>query len=614
MKKFNFTVFFLLLFTALLNAQPFKYGWLTDVHIGSPNSEEYLENAINDINKRNDIEFVIVSGDIAEKGMDNELERSKKILDKLKVKYYIIPGNHDTKWSESGCSRFKELWGDDKFNFEFNGTRFIGMNSGIPWRGGGGHFASEDISWLDSTLNTLKDNQELIFYAHHPLDSEVDNWFKVTNLLGTRNTKAVLVGHGHVNKIMDFNGIPAAMGRSSLGSAKKSWGYTLVDDQKDSLFFYEVNQDSIPKLWGVISKLNKAQIAKVDSTQFINNGAEILWQKDLKTTLSASILCYQDKLYTSSMSGIVSCFDSTGKKLWEFNTNGTICSRPVVADNILAVGTIHGDLFTLDASKGTILQTVGVGENITSQLITIDYKGDKYLIDGSKPGASIVIGTASGKMLCYDIHSLDILWENSNAKGMIETKPLFVENKLVYGSWDGFLYCIDARSGILIWKWSGNKNFYYSPAACTPVTDGKYVYVTTPDKFTASIDLLLGKMRWRKENFPGWESIGISNDHKRLFIKGFTDKFFIVSPDNAKIIKDINIKFGLDTTPNIPIEYNNNILFGSKDGYIYLIRPDYSFQPLIFTGTARVLSIQHVKDNVFAASNMDGKVIVFVIK
>ncbi|MGE5681091.1 MAG: PQQ-binding-like beta-propeller repeat protein [Bacillota bacterium] len=615
MKKLNFTLFFLLTLSALLNAQPFRYGWITDVHIGSPKADEYLTNVVNDINKRPDIQFVIVSGDIGEKGMNAELEQTQKILNNLKVKYYVIPGNHDTKWSESGCSRFKEIWGDDKFNFDFNGVKFIGLNSGVFWRGGGGHFAPEDVAWLDTTLkNSTSNDQEVIFYSHHPLEKETDNWFLVTNILRNYNIKAALMGHGHANKIFQLNGIPAVMGRSSLADAKKPWGYTIVENQKDSLFFYEAGQDSLLKLWGTVSKLNRLEIPQVDSTQFLNNGADIIWQTDLKTTLSASLLTWNDKVYSSSANGILTCFDLNGKKLWEFNTNGTICSRPVIAENILAVGTVRGDLYTIDANKGSIIQTVGLGETITSQLITIDYKGDKLLIEGSKPGKVIIVGTSSGKMLCYDLHTLDPIWENNTAKGMIETQPLFAENKLVYGSWDGYLNCIDARSGVLIWRWTGNKNFYYSPAACTPVTDGKNVFVVTPDKFTASVDLLLGKTKWRKDNFQGWESIGISNDRTKLFVKGYTDKFYIVSADNGKIIKEINMKFGLDTTPNIPLDYNNNILFGSKDGYVYLIRPDYSYQPLIFTGTSRVLSVQHVKDNTFAASNMDGKIFIFSIK
>ena len=171
---------------------------------------------VNDINKRDDIKFVIATGDIAEKGRNSELELAKQILDGLKTNYYILPGNHDTKWSESGCTKFIELWGDDKFEFDFQNVKHIGINSGIPWRGGGGHVSVEHLDWLKNVLKDTPADQEILFYIHHPLDGDVDNWFKVTNLLADHNIKAIFIGHGHANKLMNFSGIPAAMGRSTL--------------------------------------------------------------------------------------------------------------------------------------------------------------------------------------------------------------------------------------------------------------------------------------------------------------------------------------------------------------------------------------------------------------
>ena len=105
-------------------------------------------------------------------------------------------------------------------------------------------------------LKKLHANQEIIFYIHHPLDGDVDNWFKVTNLLADYNVKAILIGHGHANKIMNFSGIPAAMGRSTL-SRPKFPGYTLVNLKKDSINLYEVKVDSIPQFWGSLIEIKK---------------------------------------------------------------------------------------------------------------------------------------------------------------------------------------------------------------------------------------------------------------------------------------------------------------------------------------------------------------------
>jgi len=197
---------------------------------------------------------------------------------------------------------------------------------------------------------------------------------------------------------------------------------------------------------------------------------------------------------------------------------------------------------------------------------------------------------------------------------MIETLPLYVKDKIIFGCWDNYLYCVDAKTGALNWKWTGNKNFYYSPAAHWTVTDGRNVYVSTPDKFVSAVDLLQGTTVWRKNDFASWESIGIDSQGKNLLIKSLTDKFYIVDAKTGKLIKEVNAKFGLDTMPNQPVEDNGNIFWGSKNGSVYLIDKKYNWKPLLFTGTSRVHSVYHLKDNLYAASNMDGGIYVFSLK
>src|SRR5688500_5689560 len=86
----------------------FKFAFLSDTHIGSPNgsAEEDLRRTIRDINAMRDIDFVVITGDITELGSNKELALAKQLLDSLQIKYYIIPGNHDTGWSESGGQQF----------------------------------------------------------------------------------------------------------------------------------------------------------------------------------------------------------------------------------------------------------------------------------------------------------------------------------------------------------------------------------------------------------------------------------------------------------------------------------------------------------------------------
>jgi 3',5'-cyclic AMP phosphodiesterase CpdA len=84
---------------------PFRFAFLSDTHIGSPNgsAEEDLRRSVRDINAMSDIAFVVLTGDITELGTNEELKLAKQVLDSLDVPWYIIPGNHDN-------SRANTVW------------------------------------------------------------------------------------------------------------------------------------------------------------------------------------------------------------------------------------------------------------------------------------------------------------------------------------------------------------------------------------------------------------------------------------------------------------------------------------------------------------------------
>ncbi len=606
------TIFaWLILLTFTVSGQ-YKFAWITDTHIGHDEADTELRAIVKNINDSNEIKFVVVTGDITEKGLNNELETAHTILGSLNKPYHIIPGNHDSKWSESGCTKFTELWDDDKFSFKFQDHVYIGLNSSIPWKGGGGHIKPEDLDWLKSQLAEIDSSSEIYILTHHQLNEEIDNWYMVSNLLRDHNFIVSYNGHGHENTINEYRGIKQVMSRAAISKNLDSWGYTIVENDSADIFFYEVTKNNSPEKWGSLKK-SKSEIEYVKPEEFMAYSTEIVSRTNLQKTLSASPLIWYDRIITADYSGIVSCFDTSLSLLWDYDAFGNVLSKPVEKDGYLVVGTLQGDLITIKAKSGEPVQSIFMDYGITSQLIAIDYEGNKSLMfpKQSNSKAAVILGNSGGRVSCYDIETLQEYWINNKPEGMIETKPLLLDNKMYFGCWDSYFYSIDVRSGSLIWKWNANNNFYYSPAAVEPVTDGKKIYITTPEKYVYALDARLGTLEWKKMNYNAWESIGISNDNRLLYIKSYTDHFHIVSTITSNWVRDINIKFGLDTMPTKPIEWNDKIIFGSKSGFVYMIDSKWNFEPVLYLGPARVHSVQHFRDNIFLASNMDGHIVLF---
>lgn len=602
MKQTNFVILLILL-CSFSFSQEFNFAWISDSHIGYPTADAELDSIVMLINSIPEIEFTVATGDITEKGKDSELEVANSKIEKLEMPSYVIPGNHDTRWSESGSMKFRELWGDDKFYFQLQKTYLIGLNTGKIWLGAGGHISSEDLAWLEEKIRDIPPASEILFFVHHPPNS-IDNWFKVTNLIQPYKN-VVLCGHGHNNRFLNSKNIPAIMGRAAIGKSKPSWGFTLVKNTRDSLFFFEIGRDTILKLWGSVAK-NEIQFANyIDSTQFIKYGPEILWKHDLQTTLTASLVTGNKNIYSADMAGNINCYSLNGKKIWNYKTNEAILSRPAFSGKHLFAATNRGKIFKIDAEKGEMLQTTNLKDRITSQLVVFKEETNSQ--------SRLLIGTGSGKLVCLDTRDLNTLWINEDASEMIETKPLVFGNKIIYGSWDARIHCLDSKSGEQLWEWTENDNFYYSPAVCQPLTDGNSVFICAPDGHVSSIDLISGKTNWRI-NHSAWESIGISEDRKRLFVKSTRNQLSILNAKNGELIRELNIPYGGGLMPVEPIEWKGSILFGTGNGFVYKINRNYQISPLVFTGTAGVHTLQRIHKNVFATSNVDGRLVVFKIR
>ena len=106
-KRSKLTLLFLFTFLlASAQIRPFKFAQITDIHLkaNDPKPTIDLLETIAQINATDGLDFVLVTGDIADEGDRETLLEVKRNLDLLRYKYYIILGNHETTWSDSGCT------------------------------------------------------------------------------------------------------------------------------------------------------------------------------------------------------------------------------------------------------------------------------------------------------------------------------------------------------------------------------------------------------------------------------------------------------------------------------------------------------------------------------
>lgn len=239
-KRIHFLLTLLICFSVFTQSkETFSFALITDTHIGNPNNDDDLFRIVKDINALPEIAFVILSGDVTEFGAYEELRTAKCLLDELKIPWYVLPGNHDSNWSESGTNDFLRVFGNETFGFEYGGYKFIGLASGPNMRMGPGQIPRENLTWFIEELEHTNTDMPIIYVNHYPMDNGLNNWFEVMDAFRPYNVQLMLCGHGHTNKALSLEGVNGAMCRSTLRAKEAFGGYTIITVDTASITLQE---------------------------------------------------------------------------------------------------------------------------------------------------------------------------------------------------------------------------------------------------------------------------------------------------------------------------------------------------------------------------------------
>ena len=163
-------------------------------------------------------------------------------------------------------------------------------------------------------------------------------------------------------------------------------------------------------------------------------------------------------VYIGSMSGHLYAIDQqTGKEKWNFKSRMPIASSAAVADGTVYFTSSAGSLAAIDAATGQ-----------PKWVFVAEYER-KFEAKGlhGYPSAAQTIPDA---WTCSYISS-----------------PAVVDGKVYFGSGDGNVYAVDAKSGVLQWKFATKDVVHASPAVVNGV-----VYIGSGDGRLYAIDVCNG--------------------------------------------------------------------------------------------------------------------------
>lgn len=549
----------------------FRFAHLTDLHISPNNAQptEDLLRSVAQLNATDGLDFVIVTGDLTEEGDRASLEKVKSCLDLLKMPHYTVLGNHETKWSESGCTAFAEIFGAERFKLEHKGFLFLGFNSGPLMRMAYGHVVPQDIRWMEEEMKKAGKEQKVILATHYPMmEGDVDNWYQVTDAVRPYNVRLFIGGHYHRDRELRYDGIPGVLVRSNLRDREGKPGFGIYEVTEDSIRVYTQRIGEQPVRWAGFSLEKEYYDPQGKAEKYPDFSVNQTYDKVKREWLiqtGVGIYCSpavgHGQVFVGDDLGQLTAYRmKDGKKGWTFHTGKRIVGGPAVKDETVVVGSADGHIYGLNAATGELRWKVTAAGPVLGA-ITID--GDKAYV-----------GASDGTFRAIQIQTGEVVWSYTGVKGYVECQPLIDGDNVVFGAWDNTLYALNKHTGKEVWKWTGGlTRMHFSPAAVWPVAAHRKIFIADPKRALTAINRETGETVWRTYQSQVRESIGISEDRERIYAKTMNDSIVCYSAveDKPKQVWATSVGFGYEHAPSMLMEKEQTVYGSTKEGLLFAL-------------------------------------------
>ena len=220
---------------------------ITDTHLTPGKKDLYelnpsknLEACVESINKfHSDSELCVITGDLTNGGDNASYLDMRKILQKLKIPYHPLIGNHDQR--EIFSKVFPES-SRDVNGFIQKGIKttlgYIILLDTVEVGSDCGSFCEKRENWLNNILAETDNSPVYIFMHHPPFDIGIPALDKIRIKKGTQiienilkkftNIKHIFFGHVHCNVSGSWFGIPF--------SAVRGTNHQIQLNQKENFF------------------------------------------------------------------------------------------------------------------------------------------------------------------------------------------------------------------------------------------------------------------------------------------------------------------------------------------------------------------------------------------
>jgi eukaryotic-like serine/threonine-protein kinase len=313
-------------------------------------------------------------------------------------------------------------------------------------------------------------------------------------------------------------------------------------------------------------------------------GAHVKWTFKTGGPIVGSAAVADGTVYMGSADNFLYALDQeTGKEKWKFKTLGgrAIASTPAVADGLVYVEGFDGILYALAADTGA-QKWMFTAEyerrfeakrlhGYTPGLQTIPDSWDIYTSSPAVFNGRVYFGSGDGNVYAVNAKTGVLQWKATTGD-VVHASPAIASNTVYIGSWDSYLYAFDAESGQEKWRFKAgddpfihNQQGFQSSAA---VADG-IVYVGCRDGHLYAIDAATGRKKWDYPTNKGWVN-GTPAIRDGVVYVGTSDgyRFFALDAKTGRARFNVDAKGAVFSSPAIA---GDLVYFGVSNGKLLAV-------------------------------------------
>jgi outer membrane protein assembly factor BamB len=310
-----------------------------------------------------------------------------------------------------------------------------------------------------------------------------------------------------------------------------------------------------------------SRIQQADSLQSLK---AIRWKFKTDGAIRGNVLLTPDLALVGSADGCLYALNrNTAKLHWKFKTGGSITSTPLVVDGQVFISSRDQVLYAIDLKSGAGRWRFGMKDLLPHNWGWEYFQSTPVYHDGN-----IIIGSGDGNLYALNSEDGTVQW-SFQTKGRIRSTPVVYGDEILVTGFDGFLHGIDAATGTPRWSFAteGTKlkaeDFGWDRLSidATPVIEKDMAIFGSRDGYLYCLDLKTHVLKWKQTYGPTWCIASALVHDNRVFV-GWSDNF-LFSAFDLDTGKELWHHTCGNNIYSSAVIAGKNVLVGSADNTLY---------------------------------------------